>query len=204
MISILDYGSGNIGAFVNLCKESGIDYKVINNWKDVETSEKLLFPGVGAFDPTINKLNETGLLDSIKNLAINKQRPILGVCVGMQCLLDNSDEGKLKGLSIINGKCSKFDVSRISVKPKIPHMGWNSISEINQNLLLRNVNFNKGFYFLHSFHADNIKKEDVVATCFHGYEFPCIIQRNYAFGVQFHPEKSLSNGILLLTNFSRL
>jgi glutamine amidotransferase len=204
MISILDYGSGNIDAFVNICKENSISYKVINDWKEVETSEKLIFPGVGAFDPTITKLNESGLLDSIKNLAINKQRPILGVCVGMQCLMDASDEGELKGLSLINGKCSKFDTSRISLKPKIPHMGWNSVSECNQNILLRNVDLNRGFYFLHSYHADNIKKEDVVATCFHGYEFPCIIQHDHTFGVQFHPEKSHSNGTMLMNNFNRL
>lgn len=204
MISILNYGLGNIHAFANLCKESGLNYKVISEWKDIEDADKLIFPGVGAFDPTISRLNKLGLSESIRNLAINKQRPILGVCVGMQCLLDSSDEGSLKGLSLINGKCSKFDVTRISVKPKIPHMGWNSILMVKNNILLRDLDLNRGFYFLHSYHSTIFKTSDVVATSFHGYEFPCIIQNNYSIGVQFHPEKSHTNGAVLLRNFNKL
>jgi glutamine amidotransferase len=204
MISILDYGSGNVGAFVNLCKEANIDFRVTSDWREVENAEKLIFPGVGAFDPTIDKLVKLGLFDAIRNLALYKRRPILGVCVGMQCLLDSSDEGHSNGLSLIPGYCTKFDTNLIQEKPKIPHMGWNSIASTQNSSLLFDIDLIKGFYFLHSYHASAINEKNVICKSTHNYEFPCIIQNEYTVGVQFHPEKSHRNGELLLKNFDKL
>jgi glutamine amidotransferase len=204
MISILSYGSGNINAFVNIFKTIGVRYQIIQTANEVEQCSRLIFPGVGAFDPTMKKLNDSGLSDAIREHSITKQRPLLGVCVGMQCLLESSAEGCLNGLSIITGHCMKFDINKIQDKPKIPHMGWNSIYPTNQSEIFDDIDFRRGFYFLHSFHGSAIEERHVSAQTIYGYRFPCVISRGTTIGVQFHPEKSHDNGIKLIRNFCAL
>jgi len=204
MITIIDYGSGNIRAVANIYERLKIPYKIAKSPEEVIGATKLFLPGVGAFDETISKLDEIGFRDVLDKEVLENKIPIIGICVGMQILSETSEEGILNGLGYIKGHVKKLDVSKLNSKPKLPHLGWNSI-EINRNHdILNNIDPQKGFYFLHTYYFECSDNNDVLTTTQYGNSFSSAVNRNNVYGFQFHPEKSHSNGVNLLYNFAKL
>jgi glutamine amidotransferase len=204
MIGIINYGSGNIQAVANIYKRVGITHKIVNTKNDFNEVEKLILPGVGAFDATMKVLNNSGLRDALDYQVLEKQKPVLGICVGMQIMSNVSEEGCEAGLGWIKGKVRKFDISKLQQKPFLPHMGWNTINPISNSALFQNIDNGLGFYFVHSFYFETEKQESILAQTHYGELFTSAINDRHIFGVQFHPEKSHVNGIELLTNFAEI
>ena len=205
MIGILDYGLGNIRAFTNIYKSLNISHKIITINNDLKDVEKIILPGVGAFDDAMNKFNQSGLRNPVQDMVLNQGIPLLGVCVGLQMLGRSSDEGRNKGLGWIDADIKIFDTSKIMHGTKLPHMGWNTVEiKSNNELLFKNLNNNDRFYFLHSYYFDCDNQDDIIAQTHYGVNFTCAAKLNNIYGVQFHPEKSLKNGEKLLYNFSQL
>ncbi len=204
MITIIDYGSGNISAIANIYERLNIQYKVARTPEELKGADKLFLPGVGAFDETMLLLIKKGFKEVMDEEVLMNKVPIFGICVGMQVLGNSSDEGDLPGLGYINGEVRKFNEALINDKPKLPHMGWNTIQEKNSTSLLTGIDPEYGFYFLHSYYFDCLNISDVVATTQYGQEFASVICNSNVYGVQFHPEKSHSNGVNLLKNFANL
>jgi glutamine amidotransferase len=204
MITIIDYGSGNIKAIANIYEKLKVGFTIATTPEQVVGAKKIFLPGVGAFDETISKLDSTGFRKVLDKEVLENKVPIMGICVGMQILAESSEEGTCKGLGYIKGKVKKIDSSMLKQKPKLPHLGWNSIEIIKENKLLQNIDPIFGFYFLHSFYFECTDSNDVLATSFYGSTFASAVQRENVFGIQFHPEKSHRNGVNLLHNFAKL
>jgi glutamine amidotransferase len=204
VIGIVDYGVGNIKALSNIYKQLKIPHKVVSLEKHFEGVDRIILPGVGAFDHAMKRLKESGLCSSLNNLVLHKKMPILGICVGMQMMAKSSDEGVLSGLGWIDATVVKFNKSELSVDNPLPHMGWNSVEQANNNPLFNNIEKNSRFYFLHSYYFNSKNKENSTASTQYGNLFTCCANRENIFGVQFHPEKSHYNGVQLLKNFSNI
>ena len=201
MIGIINYGSGNIGAIGNIYKQLRIPYFISSDIGELVKADRFILPGVGAFDPTMKYLNESGLLCMLKEQVQDKQKPIMGICVGMQILAESSEEGDLPGLGWINGRVKKVDASKLNLKPKLPHMGWNSLTKMTNEYLFKGVDADFGFYFLHSYFFDVHNPKDIIASVIYGVEMPCAVRNKNIVGVQFHPEKSHRNGLMIFRNF---
>ena len=204
MIGIIDYGSGNVQAIATIYKNLNINYQVITKPEDLDRTDKLILPGVGAFDSTMQQLIDSGLKDKLNELVLDKKIPILGICVGLQVMGYKSDEGDLPGLGWIAGKVTRFDDTKIKFKPKLPHMGWNTINDVQNHKLFQGIDNDFGFYFVHSFYFECEKEQNILTTSNYGGEFTSSIYANHIFGTQFHPEKSHGNGVQLLKNFAEL
>ena len=204
MITIVDYGLGNIRAFVNLYQKLNVPVKIARQGGDLEGSDKIILPGVGAFDFAMLKLNASGMREPLEYYVKTKHIPVLGVCVGMQIMGKASEEGHLCGLGWIDGEVKLLDRRKVPYKTKLPHMGWNSIDVHDKTGLFENLDSGSRFYFLHSYYFECQHSEDVVSSTEYGIRFASGVFHNNVFGVQFHPEKSHSNGMKLLYNFSRL
>lgn len=204
MITIIDYGSGNINAIKNIYERLNIHFEFANTKEQIEKADHIILPGVGAFDETISTLQDKGFIEVLNKKVFDNKVPILGICVGMQMLAESSEEGTLNGLGWINGKVKKFDKNIIPGKPKIPHLGWNSI-EITRNCpLFNDIDPVVGFYFVHSYYYDCADEKNVICKTQYGNVFHSAVNRDNIYGVQFHPEKSHDNGIQLLRNFANL
>lgn len=203
MIGIVDYGVGNIKAFANIYKNFDMPFQIVKCKNDFEGVDKLILPGVGAFDHAMESLNNSGMREKLDELVLEKKLPIIGICVGMQMLAENSEEGVLKGLGWINGIVKKFDRTKIKSNP-LPHMGWNSLNIKNNKSILKNFEENPRFYFLHSYYFECSNKNDVLATAIYGEEFECVVNHENIYGIQCHPEKSHHNGMKLLKNFGEM
>lgn len=203
MIGILDYGVGNVKAFANIYKNLNKSYTIVKNKDELETVNKIILPGVGSFDYAMLCLKNSGMREKLDELVLEKKIPILGICVGMQMLAKNSDEGTLNGLGWIDAIVKKFDKSKINNCP-LPHMGWNTLNIKMKNKIFNNLENNLRYYFLHSYYFDCNNKDDVIATANYGDEFECMINHENIYGIQPHPEKSHYNGIQLLKNFGEL
>jgi imidazole glycerol-phosphate synthase subunit HisH len=204
MIGIIDYGSGNVQAIATIYKNLNINYQVISKPEDLDRTDKLILPGVGAFDSTMQQLIDSGLKDKLNELVLDKKVPILGICVGLQVMGYKSDEGDLPGLGWISGKVRRFDDTKIKFKPKLPHMGWNTINDVQNHKLFQGIDNDFGFYFVHSFYFECEKEQNILTTSNYGGEFTSSIYANHIFGTQFHPEKSHGNGVQLFKNFAEL
>lgn len=204
MIGIVNYGSGNIQAIKNIYNSLNIQTKIITDPSELKEADKLILPGVGAFDETMKQLIDSGLKEELDNLVLNHRVPILGICVGMQIMADSSEEGILNGLGWIKGEVKKFDISLFNQKPYLPHMGWNTIKPKKENPIFFNIDEELGFYFVHSYFFNCVNKQNILATSDYGIEFSSSVVNENIYGMQFHPEKSHSNGVKLLHNFSKL
>lgn len=203
MIGIIDYGVGNIKAFSNIYKNFDIPFKIIKNVSEFENITKLILPGVGSFDHAMTSLQNSGMKEKLDELVLEKETPVIGICVGMQMLGKSSDEGILSGLGWIDGIVKKFDKSKIKNAP-LPHMGWNNLKIEKKNKIFDNLEENPRYYFLHSYYFECENKEDVIATATYGEKFDCMINHKNIYGIQCHPEKSHHNGMQLLKNFGEL
>jgi glutamine amidotransferase len=204
VIGIVNYGSGNIQAIANIYNRSNIPFQIIEDPNLLKKADKLILPGVGSFDATMQQLNNSGLKSALDEEVLVNNKPVLGVCVGMQILSEGSEEGVLPGLGWIKGKVKKFDISKIKEKPYLPHMGWNTVISKISHDLFNGIDEELGFYFVHSFYFETLRQEDVLGTTFYGGTFSSAVFHNQIFGMQFHPEKSHFNGIQLLSNFAKL
>ena len=204
MITIIDYGSGNIRAIANIYEKLNVPYIIAKSPDDVIGAKKIFLPGVGAFDDTISKLDEIGFRTVLDKEVLENKIPIIGICVGMQILAETSEEGVLKGLGYIKGHVKKFDITRLENKPKLPHLGWNAVEIKRKTPLFDNVDPLRGFYFLHTYYFECSDVNDILSTTKYGYAFPSAVNYNNIYGFQFHPEKSHTNGVNLLHNFAKL
>lgn len=205
MIKVVDYGVGNIQAFMNLFKRMGLDAQRACAPKDLEGAMRLVLPGVGHFDHAMQRLNDSGLRPALEDLVLAQQVPVIGVCVGMQMLAAGSDEGTLPGLNWVPGRVRAFASNPQSAHLPMPHMGWNDL-QLAAGSKLFSVGFDEAtqFYFLHSYYFDAHDKADVAATAHYGINFDAVVSRGHIHGVQCHPEKSHHWGAQLLKNFAEL
>lgn len=204
MIKIIDYGLGNISAFINVYKRLNIPVSVAQCAQDLDGATKLILPGVGAFDHAMQRLNDSGMRQMMTQLVLEQDVPVLGICVGMQILASSSDEGILPGLGLIHGTVKKMDELSSSPKFALPHMGWNDVNPVNDNLLFSGLEQDARFYFLHSYYFECERNEHILAEVEYGKQFTCAVNQQNIYGVQFHPEKSHHYGARLLNNFAEL
>ncbi len=204
MIVIIDYGLGNVNAFANVYKKLNIPVLIAKNSADLTHATKIILPGVGSFDYAMQRLIDSGMREVLEQKVLNEKIPVLGICVGMQMLAKQSEEGVLPGLGWINGRVKKFKLQSDSVALQIPHMGWNTVKPLHSNGLFNGIADESRFYFLHSYYFKCNNPEDAIAKTTYIGDFECAVNSANIFGVQFHPEKSHSNGIQLLKNFALL
>ncbi|MCD4722142.1 MAG: imidazole glycerol phosphate synthase subunit HisH [Desulfobacula sp.] len=201
MIAIIDYGMGNVRSVYNAFDFIGEDVEITADPQKIANASRIVLPGVGAFGKAMLNLNERGLVEILHREVLEKGKPFLGICLGMQLLTQSSSEhGFTKGLGWIPGKVRMFDLSNSQLK--LPHMGWNDITtKISHPVFdnLREDHFT--FFFVHSYHIIIENQKDIAATCEYGYNFTASIARDNIFATQFHPEKSQDNGIQVLENF---
>ena len=202
MIAIVDYGVGNLGSILNMFRKIGIEAVVTADPSGIEKAEKLILPGVGAFDTAMKNIRDLKLLDVLNQKVIADKTPVIGLCLGMQILTESSEEGKMPGLGWIKGKTIRFRFEESRNDLKIPHMGWNTVEIKNPSPLVEELDKNSHFYFVHSYHIDCKDKEDVTAVTNYGYDFPSVVKKENIYGIQFHPEKSHKFGMKLLENFA--
>jgi imidazole glycerol-phosphate synthase subunit HisH len=202
MIAIVDYGFGNVAAIADIFKRLKVPHIITRDYVELKSADRYVLPGVGAFDTTMRTLRDSGLVSLLSDEVMVNGKKIMGVCVGMQILGDSSDEGTLPGLGWIPGHIRRIDPSTLPIRPKLPHMGWNSIKLIGNSALFDGVDAERGFYFLHSYYFDAVNPGNVVATVNYGNELTCGVVAENVFGFQFHPEKSHANGMAVFRNFS--
>ena len=197
MISIIDYGMGNSTSVKKAFDFLNIKCSITSSLDEIKKANKILIPGVGAYDDAIDALHSLNLFDELKELILIDKKPILGICLGMQLLANSSLESKdKKGFGFIDTECKKFDCNL-----KVPHVGWNNIEIVNKDsLLFKNIPDNSDFYFVHSYHFDeNVAEKSSVVD--YGYKFTSSLEKDNIFGLQFHPEKSQKYGLEILKNF---
>ncbi len=204
MIHVIDYGLGNIQAFLNLYKSMGLKAVRASTPEDLEGASKIVLPGVGAFDHAISKLNMSGMRPVLELLVLKNEVPILGVCVGMQILAASSEEGSMPGLNFVPGRVIPFASKLMSSGLPSPHMGWNQVVPDISSPLFDGISPTPRFYFLHSYYFECADKINSIATSEYGVSFTSAISSRNIYGVQFHPEKSHHAGIRLLENFAKL
>ncbi|TEA77869.1 imidazole glycerol phosphate synthase subunit HisH [Allopusillimonas ginsengisoli] len=202
MIAILDYGMGNIASIRNMMRRVGGDAVITSDLESVDGLSGIILPGVGAFDNAMQKLNASGIADTLRDFVLERKIPFLGVCLGMQLLFESSEEGKLPGLGFIRGEVRRFKGPGFDAgKLKIPHMGWNIVRPIDNAALFVGLDQEPRFYFVHSYHAVCTDDDDIAATCSYGYDFTCSVSKENIYAAQFHPEKSHRFGMKLFENF---
>ena len=203
MITIINYGLGNLGSVQNMLKRIGVPCKITSDLKEIEAAEKILLPGVGAFDSAIQKIDALNLRSILVHKAKVEKIPFLGICLGMQLLTRGSEEGILNGLDLVPAKAIKFKFEDAS-NLKIPHMGWNFVKANTPSKLTQNFTPEHRFYFVHSYKVVCDDNSNSILKTNYGGNFDAAIQNANVYGTQFHPEKSHKYGMQLLTNFANL
>ena len=202
MISIVDYGLGNVQAFANIYKRLNIPVTVARSAEDLRNADKVILPGVGAFDWAMTRLNDSGMRDTLESLVAAGRSQVLGVCVGMQMMARSSEEGTLEGLGWIDAEVRKFSIA--TPDGRLPHMGWNDVAPRVGDGLFRELGTGAQFYFLHSYYVAPRNAGVVLAVTDYQQTFASSVGARNVYGVQFHPEKSHRWGIQLLRNFAEL
>ena len=201
MIAIVDYGLGNLGSIQNMLKVIGEKSKITGREEEIRSSDGLILPGVGAFDAGMSRLTSSGLSELLRRQAA-EGKPILGICLGMQLLGRESEEGSLPGLSLLPFVCRRFRPEDPTLR--VPHMGWDVVEFKKEHPLLDHITGQQRYYFVHSYHAVCDDPDDILMTCRYGCEFAAAVGRENVLGVQFHPEKSHFFGLALLSNFVKI
>lgn len=199
-VSIVDYGLGNLGSVANMLKRTGHDVRLVATPQEVVASERLLLPGVGAFDAGMSRLQERGLTEALDDF-VKSGRPLLGICLGMQLLFDSSEEGESRGLSLIPGRCVRLEQAQ---GMRVPHMGWNTLEPTRTDALTQDLPADSRFYFVHSYRVVPENDDDVLAITQYGAPFASMIRSGNVMGAQYHPEKSHAFGMRVLSNFAAL
>jgi glutamine amidotransferase len=202
MIAIVDYGSGNIQAIGNIYRRLHIPFAFTKRPEELAAAEKIVLPGVGAFDQAMGELEASGLREALDRCVLEEGKPILGICVGLQLLANSSEEGNAGGLGWIDAEVKRFDASRLHQATHLPHMGWNTVQPVRPDPLFQGINGGCEFYFLHSYYFSCNDPEDQLAATEYGISFTSAVKRGKVYGVQFHPEKSHQAGVQVLKNFA--
>jgi imidazole glycerol-phosphate synthase subunit HisH len=203
MIAIIDYGMGNLGSIKRKLDIIGIESIITDSYEIINTSEKIILPGVGHFGNAMVEIKRRGLDKALEDAVFISKKPILGICLGMQLMTKFSNEGNAEGLGWFDANVTRFNI-RNKIRNKVPHTGWNNIKIKKSNPLFNKIELKTGFYFVHSYHVVCNNDEDILSETDYEYMFVSSIQRNNIYGVQFHPEKSHYEGELLLRNFTTL
>ncbi|RUM98856.1 imidazole glycerol phosphate synthase subunit HisH [Pseudaminobacter arsenicus] len=198
MIAIVDHGYANIRSVDRMLRRMGHLPIIADRPSDLRNVDRIVLPGVGAFNGPMHRLKELGLIDALHEHAIIRQRPILGICVGMQIMTNRSEEGAAEGLGWVDGECRKFTPDS-EHRLRVPHMGWNKVDAQPRAELFRERE--SKFYFVHSYYVSLADQSLIAAKCTHGVDFCASFQKENIFGVQFHPEKSHRYGMALLKAF---
>jgi glutamine amidotransferase len=202
MITIIDYGIGNLGSVQNMLKKVGVENEITNDHSIIAAAKKIIFPGVGAFGPAMEKLREHGMIELLTRKVKQEKVPVLGICLGMQLMTNSSEEGgPVPGLSWIDAHTIRFRFADPSIK--VPHKGWNIVRRAKQSKLFTGEEELK-FYFDHSYYVKLERDEDQLLSTSYGIDFTSSFQSENIFGVQFHPEKSHRYGMELLENFAKI
>jgi glutamine amidotransferase len=207
VISVLDYGCGNLGSVVNILKHIGVSVEVIGKPDEVKRATKIILPGVGKWDAGVQCLKGSGLLNALEERILGDKIPILGICLGMQLMLDSSEEGCLPGLGWVSGDVKAFNLGHQSCvlqQLPVPHMGWNSVQVTQKSKLTESLGDNSKFYFVHSFYADVKNSEDILLQSHYGHDFTSGISKGNIYGLQFHPEKSHKYGMGIFKSFASI
>lgn len=204
MIHVVDYGLGNVQAFLTRYKRLGFEATRAKTAADLAGASKIILPGVGAFDHAIELLDQSGMRPTLETLVLQDKVPVLGICVGMQILASASNEGRLPGLGWVPGKVRSFRSDERSASLPLPHMGWNDVQPKSCHPLFAGLESYARFYFLHSYFFECDESTHVAATASYGLDFSCAVSAGNVHGVQFHPEKSHHFGAQLLKNFAEL
>lgn len=198
MIVIVDYGMGNLLSIRNMIKKVGGQAEITGDHNKILAAKALILPGVGHFGKAMSRIKTLKIDEVLNEKVIQQSTPILGICLGMQLLMEHSEEGDADGLSWINGTVKKFRFSDSDLK--VPHIGWTDIHPV-KNQLFNGLEDEARFYFVHSYYVQCRNSEDVLATVNYGFDFHCAVNRKNIFGTQFHPEKSHKYGMKLFSNF---
>ncbi|VAW82563.1 Imidazole glycerol phosphate synthase amidotransferase subunit [hydrothermal vent metagenome] len=204
MITIVDYGLGNVLAFANIYKKLNIPVQVASNSTQLANAERIILPGVGSFDWAMSQLHESGMRETLDDLVQVKKIPVIGICVGMQMMAKKSEEGKLDGLNWIDATVKRFDEAGFTQKTHLPHMGWNDVVPRVTHPLTSGLEADARFYFLHSYYFSESDSKQVLTETDYNGVYTSAIYYNNIFGVQFHPEKSHHWGVRLLKNFAEM
>jgi glutamine amidotransferase len=199
MLAVIDYGAGNLRSVLHALNYLGADsIRIVRTPRDLQGAARIILPGVGAFGAGMQKLDEQGLIQPIRD-AVFAGTPYLGICLGMQFLFDVSDElGEHRGLGLLPGRVTRFaDLPGF----KVPHMGWNRLSPVRESPLLASIPAEGYAYFVHSYYCAPATASDILAEVDYGIRFTAVVQRDNIYGVQFHPEKSQRTGLQVLKNF---
>ena len=204
VVSILDYGAGNIGSIVNMIKYLGGESRVISNANQILSAERLILPGVGHFDHCMSKLSQNDLSRVLIDYIKEKERPVLGICVGAQMMTNGSEEGRLPGLGLFDASVVHFSKLVEGFNLRVPHMGWNEIDICLKNEFTSNMYEKSRFYFVHSYFLKSNVEKDIMFRARYGDFFTAGLQRDNLYAVQFHPEKSHKYGKRIFENFLKI
>jgi len=203
MIVIIDYGMGNLGSIANMLKQIGVQAEVTNDPQKIESAQRLILAGGGAFDQGMQRLHDLNLIPVMERKALEQKTPFIGICLGMQLLSRGSEEGDLPGLGWVDAETLRFNFDGGSRRLRIPHMGWNEICVQRQHPLLSELGEEPRFYFVHGYYVHCLDSDAVLATTDYGLPFHSILGKGNILGTQFHPEKSHRYGRRILENFVR-
>jgi len=204
MITILDYGIGNLLSVKNMLAKAGVATAVISGSEEnLQQADKIILPGVGHFDAGMRKLKASGLFELLNQRVLEDNIPVLGICLGAQMLTKGSEEGDEEGLGWIDAYCEKFDTAKMEKPLSVPNMGWAEVLEKKDSVLIKELPAEPRFYFTHSYHILCGNPSDQLLSADYGYEFTAAVEKDNIFGTQFHPEKSHKFGMKLLSNFAR-
>ncbi len=200
MIAIVDYGMGNLGSIQNMLKRIGAQATITKDPAKIGAADKIILPGVGAFDSAMENLNKLGLTPVLNDLVLEKKKPVLGICLGMQLMTKRSDEGHTPGLGWLDAETVRFENGPL----RVPHMGWNTVDVKRADPLFKDMYEEPRFYFVHSYYVKCADESDILTSTRYGIDFCSSFARGNIRGVQYHPEKSHKFGMLLLKNFAEL